>query len=77
MYAFFVICTIIGALFCGLTIDIGMMENAHQQMQSAADAAAPGAQVSHPWEWTAVTIRQALRSKSNESEAYLWQLFTQ
>jgi len=52
MYPFFVICTIIGVLFCGLTIDIGILEKAHEQMQSAADAAALGAQVSHDQEDT-------------------------
>ena len=52
MYPLFAIFTIVGVLFCGLTIDIGIMETHHLQMQSAADGAALGAQVSHDQEDT-------------------------
>jgi Flp pilus assembly protein TadG len=52
MYPFFVLSTIVAVLLCGLTIDIGIMERTHDGMQSAADAAALGAQVSHDQEDT-------------------------
>ncbi len=52
MYPFFVVSTIVAVLFCGLTIDIGIMEKTHMAAQSAADAAALGAQVSHDQEDT-------------------------
>jgi hypothetical protein len=47
--------TFIGLLFCGITLDIGVIEYTRLLMQRAADAAVVGAQVSHDQEdvnWT-------------------------
>ncbi len=46
----FVMATFIGILFCGITLDLGLIEYTRLVMQRAADAAAVGAQVSHDQE---------------------------
>jgi hypothetical protein len=46
----FAVAIFIGILFCGLTLDLGVIEYTRLTMQRAADAAVVGAQVSHDQE---------------------------
>jgi len=50
MTPLFVLTIILSILFCGITLDLGMVERTRLRMQNAADAAALGAQVSHDQE---------------------------
>jgi Flp pilus assembly protein TadG len=50
MTPLFVLTIVISILFCGITLDLGMVERTRLRMQNAADAAALGAQVSHDQE---------------------------